>query len=239
MKPDFIDEKRKETVYKFYDNFAKNYDEDRYTSKEQKNNDLLAKQIVFKFAKEIKNKSVLDVGCGTGRFVEFFSQRGGKVTGADTSENMLAKARKKSPMANFVKADIFSLPFEDKTFDIVICSQVLTHLHNYKKPLIEMKRVLKDDGIIIIDVRNILWPYRLPTLIKRIFKKSNEDYYPDYVSIWKIKRICNKIGLNISDFNGAGLPAKKECPMEEQVKRSSSVLKYIAPTLIIKIAKIK
>jgi ubiquinone/menaquinone biosynthesis C-methylase UbiE len=199
----------------------------------------LAKQIVFKFAKEIKDKSVLDVGCGTGRFVEFFSQRGGNVTGADTSENMLEKAKKKSPLATFVKADIFSLPFKDKTFDIVICSQVLTHLHSYKKPLLEMKRVLKDDGIIIIDVRNMLWPYRFPTLIKRIFKKSDEEYCPDYISIWKIKRICNKIGLNISDFNGAGLPAKRECLIEEQVKRSGGILKYIAPTLIIKIVKIK
>jgi len=238
-KPDFLEEDRKEKVYKFYNKFAKNYDKDRYASEDQKINDFLTKQIVLGFTNGIKGKKILDCGCGTGRFVEFFAKEGAEVVGSDISENMLEIAKKKVPAAAFVKADIFSLPFENKTFDIIICSQVLTHLHNYKKPLLEMKRVLKDEGIIIIDIRNILWPYRLPLLLKRIFKKSNGDYYPDYTSIWRIKGICNEIGLKVDNFRGIGFPSKKPREIEGEMKKSNSKLRYIAPTLIIKIIKTK
>ena len=100
-----------------------------------------------------------------------------------------------------------------------------------------MKRVIKDGGIIIIDIRNMLWPYRFMTIIKRFLTGANEDYQPDYVSIWKIKKICNRIGLKISDFRGAGLPVRGDRQIEKEINKSNSKLKYIAPTLIIKIVK--
>lgn len=239
-KIDFLTEKTKEKVRGFYNNFAKDYDKNRYASEDQKFNDTFAKKIVAEIVGDCNGKMVLDCGCGTGRFVEFFYKAGAVIVGSDISDNMLKIAKERVPTATFVKADVFSLPFKDKNFDIVICSQVLTHLHNYEKPLSEMKRVLKDNGIIVIDVRNILWPSRLPILIRKMFKinsKSDGDYNPDYVSIIKIKKICDKIGLKVEDFFGTGFPRAKQDQMNEELKKSRSKLKYIAPTLILKIIK--
>jgi ubiquinone/menaquinone biosynthesis C-methylase UbiE len=239
LNSNFVKKIRRETVRKFYDNFAKNYDKNRYSSNEQKIIDSVTKKIVGDFVGDLKNKSILDCGCGTGRFAEFFAHKGAKINGIDISENMLNVARDKVPCATFAKADIFSLPFNNNTFDIIICSQVLTHLHKYKEPLAEMKRVLKDKGIIIIDVRNVLWPYRLPMLAKRLVMDFDKDYYPDYISIWRIKKICKKLGLEVREFRGLGFPVKtkKIERMSAEMRKSSSIVRYIAPTLILKIVK--
>lgn len=237
---DLLTSKVKEKVRAFYDNFASNYDKNRYASKQQKFNDLMAKQVVFGMLGDCLGKSILDCGCGTGRFVEFFTKAGASVVGADVSDKMINIAREKTPTATFIKADVFSLPLNDKSFDVVTCSQVLTHLHNYEKPLLEMKRVLKDDGVIVIDVRNVLWPSRLP-VIRSIFNFIDgkcKDYNPDYVSIMKIRNICNKIGLRVDNFIGTGFPRAEQCGVEKGIAMGRSILKYVAPTLILKIKKI-
>jgi ubiquinone/menaquinone biosynthesis C-methylase UbiE len=237
----FLKKERKEIVHKFYNNFAKDYDESRYKSEEQKITSDITKQIVSELLNNIRGSLILDCGCGTGRFTDFFIKKNARVIGIDMSENMLKIAKKKIPSATFIKADIFSLPFKNKIFDAVICSEVLTHLHSYKEPLLEMKRVLKDEGIIIIDIRNILWPHRLFTLLKRMIKRADKDYYPDYVSVWRIKRICNKIGLKVDQFRGTGLSFRDRGVdrIKKEIKRSNSKIRYIAPTLILKIVKTK
>lgn len=232
-------EDRRRIVYKFYNHFAKDYDESRYASEDQKMTDSITKRIVSELVGDVKNKLILDCGCGTGRFLEFFTKKGSRIIGVDISENMLKIAKGKIPNVNLSRADIFFLPFKDSTFDVIICSQVLTHLHNYKETLLQMRRVLKDEGVIIIDIRNILFPYRLFEALKRTIKKPNEEYYPDYVSILRIRKICSEIGLRIDEFRGTGLSIKVSGieRVEKEIKRSDSRLKYIAPTLLLKIAK--
>ena len=230
---------RKEIVYTFYNHFAKAYDESRYSSEEQKITDSITKQVVLELVGDTKNKLILDCGCGTGRFVEFFTRKSSRVIGVDISENMLKLAKAKIPNANLSRVDIFFLPFKANTFDVIICSQVLTHLHNYKEPLLQMRRVLKDDGAIIIDIRNILFPYALFDTLKRAIRKSSEEYYPNYVSILRMGKICNGIGLRIDEFRGAGLSIKVRGieRMKKEIKRSKSKLRYVAPTLLLKIVK--
>jgi len=235
-----IKQDRRRIVHRFYNHFAKDYDKSRYGAKEQKVTAKITKEVVSELFGDVKNKLFLDCGCGTGRFLEFFTKKGSRVIGVDISENMLKIAKKKIPNVNLSRADIFSLPFKNKVFDIILCSQVLTHLHNYKAPLLEMGRVLKDRGIIIIDIRNILWPRRLSeALIKRVIRKSSEEYSPDYISIWGIKKICSEIDLAIDEFRGTGLSIKISGAerMRKEIKRSDSNLKYIAPTLLLKIVK--
>jgi ubiquinone/menaquinone biosynthesis C-methylase UbiE len=74
---------------------------------------------------------------------------------------MISIARKKVRHATFTQASLAdSLPFPDKTFDVVTCVKVLFAVPNPEFTISELKRVLKDDGILIIDTPKAGWSMR-------------------------------------------------------------------------------
>jgi glycosyltransferase involved in cell wall biosynthesis len=100
--------------------------------------------IVTKFASGAGSGSCLDVGCGSSRILASL----GRVVGVDVLVRKLRWARKYGkPLVN---ASAFDLPFRDASFDCVICSEVIEHIPGGQKPFLEMKRVLKDGGILIL-----------------------------------------------------------------------------------------
>jgi ubiquinone/menaquinone biosynthesis C-methylase UbiE len=66
--------------------------------------------------------TVLDVGCGTGKYAHMWSDLGYNVVGADLSEVGLMRARRRAPMANFVAADATRLPIATESADMVFSS---------------------------------------------------------------------------------------------------------------------
>jgi SAM-dependent methyltransferase len=102
----------------------------------------------------IECEDVLDAATGTGRYALFLAQQGKRVTAVDASLEMLAqakdKARQKQLTINFQQEDIRQLPFEDASFDLVICGLALAHSKDLKKPCQELVRVLRGGGNLII-----------------------------------------------------------------------------------------
>jgi len=91
---------------------------------------------------------VLDVGCNDGVFGAVLKDRlKCDVTGVDLSDVALELAKKRG--LNVLKADAENLPFEDHSFDVVCCMEVLSHLFDPEKALKEMRRVLKKNGILL------------------------------------------------------------------------------------------
>lgn len=127
-----------------YDLYADSYEKD-YEYLNSFENDVL-----YKFLGNLKDKEVLDVGCGTGRLIKFMSERGAQVSGTDVSEGMLEIARKNFPDLSFVKAEAENLPYEDNSFDLVVAAFVIVHLKNLDKFFEEVYRVLKDGGVFIL-----------------------------------------------------------------------------------------
>lgn len=97
---------------------------------------------------------VLDVGCGPGSITNSIAKivHPGQVTGLDYSQAAIALAKTTYTSSNldFIQGDLFVLPFEDNTFDIVFSHQVLVHLPHdrIKEALTEMKRVCKHGGLV-------------------------------------------------------------------------------------------
>ena len=97
---------------------------------------------------------LLDVGCACGHFYKSIKKRVKKnffYTGTDPYEIFLDKAKiawKNDTNVNFLKGNIYKLPFKKNQFDLTICSNVFIHLNKIKKPLQELLRVTK--GTIII-----------------------------------------------------------------------------------------
>ena len=99
--------------------------------------------------------SLLDLGTGTGRLLELLSSRYRRALGIDANRDMLAIARTQLDEADIThasvrQADIFNLPLERESFDVVTIHQVLHFLHDPEPAIAEAARVLRPGGRIII-----------------------------------------------------------------------------------------
>jgi SAM-dependent methyltransferase len=72
--------------------------------------------------------SVLDVGCGTGRYMAMLTNRGFNVAGVDGSKEMLDEVRANNPSSELRRADVEKIPFPDQIFDFALFVEVLSLL---------------------------------------------------------------------------------------------------------------
>lgn len=127
-----------------YNLYAEKYDES------QKFLNSFEKGQLFSLMGDLKGKKVLDVGCGTGRLIGELKLFGADIVACDVSSEMLKITKKKYPAVETVEADIEDLPFEDKTFDVVIATFMIVHLKFLERAFEEVYRVLKDGGVFIL-----------------------------------------------------------------------------------------
>ena len=128
-------------VNKLYTEWAKEYD------KETNLLIFLEEKVSEEFIGKVKDKEVLDLGCGTGRYSIPLAKRGAKVTAVDFTKGMLEIARKKAKKEKlnieFKQGDITKYN-PDKKFDLIISMLVLDHI----KDLRDIANVLdKNSGI--------------------------------------------------------------------------------------------
>ncbi len=98
---------------------------------------------------------ILDVGCGTGKNMEMFSKIG-EVWGIDNSKDAINFCKKRG-LKNLKLATLESNGFEDNQFDIVTMLDVLEHIEDDFAAIIEVKRILKKGGNIILTVPAYGW----------------------------------------------------------------------------------
>jgi len=131
-----------------YDNIAKIYDK-RLNSKTISEENLFLKEI------NTKGKTILDLGCGTGRLSSKLAKKAKKIIAIDNSKNMIRLAKaKKIPNAKFIHSNMEKLPFKKSSFDIIISSLSIEHIKDFEKVLKEIKRVLKTNGKFIFSISN-------------------------------------------------------------------------------------
>lgn len=98
---------------------------------------------------------LLDIGTGTGRMLQLFSDRVDRGVGVDTSQDMLAVARANLGTLGIRNChvrlgDMYRLPMRDTAFDGVIIHQVLHYADDPARVIFEAARVLRSDGILIV-----------------------------------------------------------------------------------------
>jgi SAM-dependent methyltransferase len=96
---------------------------------------------------------VLDLGCGAGRFVAALREAGVDVVGVELAGAALERARANAPGADLrLVADDGSLPLEHASIDLVWCSEVLEHVPDTAHLLLEVRRVLRPGGRLLVTV---------------------------------------------------------------------------------------
>ncbi|MCD4811328.1 class I SAM-dependent methyltransferase [bacterium] len=91
----------------------------------------------------IKGLSVLEIGSGTGFQLKFLKRHAKCAVGIDIKSSIF----RENQIENIIEYDGRNIPFDDSSFDMVFSSNVLEHIRDIDGFLVEMKRVLKDDGL--------------------------------------------------------------------------------------------
>jgi SAM-dependent methyltransferase len=105
----------------------------------------------------LSHRSVLDLGCGRGRWSKEYARRGAELTGVDISAEAVSLLADEMPKHHFISQDITSLSFPDESFDIVNSVTVLQHMPDWKQrvALTLLSRWLKRGGYVVL-LENVL-----------------------------------------------------------------------------------
>ena len=104
------------------------------------------------FFKQELVRTVLDLGCGTGRHIAYLLEEGFQIYGCDSSGAALEIAMEALPAVNFETCNMTALPYEDGFFDAVICNHVIQHgtIAEIKVAISEIHRILRKGGILFL-----------------------------------------------------------------------------------------
>jgi ubiquinone/menaquinone biosynthesis C-methylase UbiE len=104
---------------------------------------------------ELPCGSFLDAGCGDGRYLRALDrQLPERIAGVDLSERILETAHAAIPRAELRQGNLEALPFDDASFDLVLCTQVIEHVLDAAAGIDELVRVLTAGGRVVISTDN-------------------------------------------------------------------------------------
>ena len=141
----------KQNVYD-KEEFFYQYEQLRNQQKEKNANDLIEIPNFRKLVPDVKNKSILDLGCGYGENDKFYKNLGAKyILGTDISEKMIKKANEKNKIDGvdykiLAMEDISSI---DKKFDIIISSLAIHYVKDFDKLINDCYELLNKNGYLI------------------------------------------------------------------------------------------
>jgi ubiquinone/menaquinone biosynthesis C-methylase UbiE len=165
----------------------------------------------------LKNKFILDCGCGSGNYLLFFMNYSENVFGIEYSGEKVEKYKSGGISGdNIVQGNIEDMPFENQKFDLVFLNEVLEHISNQEKALKEIYRVLKKDGIMVVITPNRFYPFETHGIIY----KSKNWLFPLYIPLipyipvkvgkiffeyparnyfsWELRKLIKENGFNIT-----------------------------------------
>jgi len=149
---------------------------------------------LISLARPLLPKTVLDAGCGEGFTLnKLMSNQIGQITeGVEYTKEAIALGKKLFPNANIKQGSIYDLPYKDGSFDLVVCTEVLEHLENPQKALLEITRLSKK--YIILSVPNE--PFFMLSNFLRGKNLSRLGNDPGHINHWTIPSFQNFLKVN-------------------------------------------
>ncbi len=140
---------------------------------------------------------LLDAGCGEGRHCFGALDRGARVFGLDLDRDSLdrahgplrARAREVASFGAMLQGNTFTLPFRDASFDRVICSEVMEHVHDYPAACRELARVTRPGGRVAVTI---------PTATsERLYLRLGDQYFESpggHIRIFRPRDLSRALG---------------------------------------------
>lgn len=153
---------------------------------------------------DLRPRSLLDAGCGTGHLLRAVMDRippPERVVGIDQTQSGIAHLASMVPTAEAVVGDVFELPYENDTFDVVLCTEVLEHVHAPELLLAELVRVCRQSGTLVLTVPD-----------------GEVDEYEGHVNFWSAFEFAAFVGTageaEVTRLDGGDLLALVHTPGE-------------------------
>ena len=154
-------------------------------------------ETVLALLPEVRGLTVLDAGCGSGRYLRELGARGARAIGMDLSRAMLARARETT--TRITRADLRALPFDAMSIDLVVCGLALGDLAELELGLTEIARVLRPGGRVIYSV---VHPAGEAAGWSRTFESDGKQWAIDgfWHSLDRHRQACAAAGLAIEEW---------------------------------------
>ncbi len=185
---------------------------------------------------------MLDVATGAGHTAFAFAPYVSEIIGIDLTPRMLAEAGKLAARqgvtnVRFVEADIHELPFDDETFDdeqfdLVTCRRAAHHFSDIQEALAEMVRMLKPQGLLLIDDRCVPEDDFVDSVMNRLDWLHDESHVREYrPSQWQA--ILEEAGCRVvtlaTYIRHRPLTSLTECVSPQNVAQIYGLLDSLSP----------
>ena len=134
-----------ETSFLNYDQIASEYDQ-RYPSSQNWERG----QALLNLAGQLRAKTVLEVGSGTGFWLNLLHSTVPDLFGLDYSMGMLEQAKRQPAPLKLSRGSAIQLPYRDNTFDFIYCVDAIHHFGNHQQFIAEAFRILKPNGALAV-----------------------------------------------------------------------------------------
>lgn len=145
-----------------------------------------------------EGSKILEIGSNMGQYTTLFAEKGFQMVGIDLSSKAIDIAKENAGMLNLKNIDYFQADaedlslFEDETFDGVISFSTLRYVPDLKKALKEIYRVIKKNGVAVLDFPNKYCPWF--TLLKNKFGVENH-IYDHFFSVKELALLFKETGF--------------------------------------------
>ncbi|GAB6038919.1 class I SAM-dependent methyltransferase [Fundidesulfovibrio butyratiphilus] len=153
----------------------------------------------------LRGKTVVDLGCGTGRWLSRFLDEGAVATGVDASQAMLDKAREKFGDNPRLRLELLNLdtelPLEPASFDLVFSSLVLEHIEDLAHFFGQLPRLMRPDGLAVVSTMHpamFLRDIQAHLMDRTTGEEVRFTSYPHQVSDFVMAAL--RAGLEIEDM---------------------------------------
>ncbi len=170
---------------------------------------------------------LLDIGCGTGEFLNEMQNNGWEVEGIEQDPQAAAFAKNEYRL-KISTDEISEKYYLEKSFDVITFWHVLEHLYNPMKILKIARELLKDDGLILIAVPNVTSfdaQFYQNEWVALDSPRHLHHFIPE-----SLQRLCSTVGLEIPEFQQMTLDAFYNCMMSERMIITQHPIKrYLLP----------
>lgn len=186
-------------------------------------------KFIIRGTKIVKDNKLLDIGCGSGQFLYEMRQFEMNTYGIEPGD--FDKEGNKKYDLNIKKSNLLKTKYPKEYFDLITMNHVLEHLDNPNQTLMEIKRIIKKDGLFIFAVPNI------NSLAHKIFKKN--WYQLDIPRhLWNysdknIKIILEKNGFNIQRIRYNSRPSQFSVSLKYLLNVKSRRIEQILNVLLL------